>query len=39
VQQVKDHPQLAKIISSKLLSLQVMEALFEASRQNPVFAK
>lgn len=36
-QQAKDYPELANMISSKSLPLQEMEALFEASRQNPLF--
>lgn len=36
-QQVNDHPQLANLISSKTLPLQVMETLFESSRQNNLF--
>ena len=38
-QQVKDHPELAKFISSHALPLHEMEALFEASRQNLLFRK
>jgi uncharacterized protein YydD (DUF2326 family) len=38
-QQVKDHPELADQISSKSLPLHIMEALFEAARQNPLFKK
>ncbi|MGZ3839269.1 MAG: hypothetical protein ACXVMS_16045 [Flavisolibacter sp.] len=38
-QQVKDHPELANLISSKSLPLQVMENLFEAGRKNPLFEK
>jgi hypothetical protein len=35
--QVKDHPELADLISTQSLPLQVMEALFEAGKKNPVF--
>lgn len=38
-QQVQDYPELAKRISSKSLPLHVMEALFEAGRQNVAFTK
>jgi hypothetical protein len=38
-QQVKDHPELANLISSQSLPLQIMENLFEASRKNPLFEK
>lgn len=33
----EDHPQLASHISEKGLPLQILEQLFESSRQNPVF--
>lgn len=35
--QVKHHPELAALISTQGLPLQLMEALFDASRKNPVF--
>jgi hypothetical protein len=38
-QQVKDHPELATLISSQSLPLHVMEALFESGRQNSLFSK
>jgi len=34
---VKDHPNLAALISTKSLPLQSMEDLFEAAKNNPVF--
>ena len=37
--QVRGYPGLANLISTKSLPLQLMEALFEASRNNPVFKK
>lgn len=36
-QHVKDHPRLAYLISTKELPLQVMEQLFESSKQNVTF--
>lgn len=36
-QLVNDYPELATLISSKSLPLQVMEELFEASKQNIMF--
>jgi hypothetical protein len=38
-QLVKDHSELATLISSKSLPLQVMEELFESGKQNPLFKK
>lgn len=38
-EQVAEHPALANLISSKTLSLQVVEDLFEASKKNPAFRK
>lgn len=38
-QQVKDHPELAKLISSGSLPLYVIETLFDSSRPHPVFRK
>lgn len=38
-QQVKDYPELAKLISSGSLPLYVMETLFDSSRPYPVFRK
>lgn len=38
-QMVKDSPELANRISSRALPLGVMEALFEASRENQLFRK
>ena len=35
--QVEEHPQLAALISTQSLPLGLMEALFDASRQNAVF--
>lgn len=35
--QAEDHPQLASQISEKGLPLQVLEQLFESSRNNPAF--
>ena len=37
--QVKEHPELASLISTKSLPLQSIEALFEAGRNNRVFKK
>lgn len=37
--QVKENPGLAGLISTKALPLQVMEALFEAGKHNPVFIR
>ena len=36
-QLVKDYPELATLISSKSLPLQVMEELFESSKRNATF--
>lgn len=36
-QLAKDYPELATLISSKSLPLQVMEELFESSRRNATF--
>ena len=36
-QLVKDYPELATLISSKSLPLQVMEELFESSQRNTMF--
>jgi hypothetical protein len=38
-QLVNDHPELATLISSKSLPLQVLEELFESSKQNSLFRK
>jgi hypothetical protein len=38
-QLVKDYPELATLISSKSIPSQVMEELFEASKQNALFRK
>lgn len=38
-QLVKDNPELATLISSKSLPLQVLEELFESSKQNPLFTE
>jgi hypothetical protein len=37
--QVKSYPELASLISNQSLPLQLLEALFEAGRNNPVFKK
>jgi hypothetical protein len=38
-QHVNDHPQLAGQIHSNALPLQVLEQLFESSRQNPQYRR
>ena len=38
-QHEKDHPRLAQLISTKTLPLQVMEDLFESSKQNEIFSR
>ena len=38
-QHVKDYPRLADLISTRSLPLQLMEDLFESSKQNELFRK
>jgi hypothetical protein len=38
-QQVKDHPELATLISSQSLPLHAMEELFESAKKNSLFSK
>jgi hypothetical protein len=38
-QEVKDHPELAALISSRSLPLQLIEDLFASCKKNPLFSK